>query len=122
MADEAIKLDSQDIRSLRTVFLGSCLIFWILAIFIIVSLQNVHQELQQVNRSVMNLMTITGGRALDSYELVAADPQDISLAKVAYRFRAMPQPVDEAAPGGASPAVAPEVKPAAPAAKPEVKK
>lgn len=58
-------------RALRSAIFGSSFIMWILAIFIIVSLNSIREELVEIRRSVDSNLADIGG--LSGYQLVDKD-------------------------------------------------
>lgn len=128
MADETKPtVSSEEIKSLRTVFIGSNLIFWIVAVAMILYLQKINEKLEKLNTAVTSLQVATSNTNLESFQLVEGDwsqhymKPDQGEPVVKYSFRRVEQqmPDDGMMPGpdGAMPVVPPA--PVAPAPMPE---
>jgi hypothetical protein len=72
-------------RSLRTAIIGTSVIFWILAVFIINSMNGIRQEIDKTNQYVQTYMSIAGQANLGGFQLV--DPN----GKVVYTFQRLPE-------------------------------
>jgi hypothetical protein len=72
-------------RSLRTAIIGTSIIFWILAVFIINSMNGIRQEIDKTNQYVQTYMSIAGQANLSGFQLV--DPS----GKVVYTFQRLPE-------------------------------
>ncbi len=83
--------NNSDLKSLRTVFIGTNIIFWILAIFMINIMLMMNRQLTSLNRTVQSVMHVAGNPNLDGYEIVAGDDEE----KVIYKFRRMMMPEEE---------------------------
>jgi hypothetical protein len=78
MADDP-KLASDELKSLKTVFIGSNLIFWVLAVFFIVNVYKMKDTMDQMKNHLQMMM----GQNLSGYELVDEE------GKTVYRFQRM---------------------------------
>jgi hypothetical protein len=128
MADETKPaVSNEDIKSLRTVFIGSNLIFWIVAVAMILYLQKISDKLEKLNTAMTGLQAVASNANLESFQVVEGDwsqhymKPDQAEPVVKFSFRRVePQmPEDGMVPGpdGMAPPVAPA--PVAPAPKSE---
>jgi hypothetical protein len=92
MADDSTGVSTAqaaEIKSLRTVFIGSNLIFWILAIYIINVMNKMNDRLNELNTTTRQVMTVAGGLNLEGLQIVTPDdlttPEDESTP--VYEFR-----------------------------------
>lgn len=86
---EPSQMTAEEIKSLKTVFIGSNLIFWIISVFLIWILFGVNDQLKDLNQNVkMIQMGVKPG--LDQYQVV--DPADDE--QVIYMFRRLDYPED----------------------------
>ncbi len=72
-------------RSLRSAIIGTSIIFWILAIFLINSMNAIKTELETANQFVQSYMYMAGQSNLAGYQLV--DPE----GKTVYTFQRLPE-------------------------------
>ena len=71
-------------RSIRSVIIGSSIVIWILALFIIFMLNNLGDRLGAIQRSLDSTMQIVNREDLDRYQLVNPD------GDVVYQFKLKP--------------------------------
>jgi biopolymer transport protein ExbB/TolQ len=79
---------SQD-GSMRSVLLGSSVVIWILAIFMIVTLNNMKTELVKLNDQVNSLISVASGASVGMYEVADKD------GTVVYKFQRIAEPMME---------------------------
>ena len=84
-APEAQPQVNQD--SMRSVILGSSVVIWILAIFMIVTLNNMKNELIKLNTQVKTLTSIAGDSNIGQYQVTDEDGK-----KVIYKFQRVVDP------------------------------
>jgi hypothetical protein len=83
---EAQPQASQD-GSMRSVLLGSSVVIWILAIFMIVTLNNLKTELIKLNTQVKTLTSLVGDSNLGQFQVMDKDGE-----KVIYKFQRVVDP------------------------------
>ncbi len=72
--------------ALRTVIIGSSLIMWLLAIFMIYTLNGIKSELEKLNQTVTDLVPVVSALNMANFEVVDAQ------GKVVQRFKQIPAP------------------------------
>ena len=85
-APEAQGQTSQD-GSMRSVLLGSSVVIWILAVFMIITLNNLKSELIKLNSQVKSLTSVVGEANLGQYQIMDDDGE-----KVVYKFQRVVDP------------------------------
>lgn len=87
------ELTHQDLQSLRTVFLGSALIFVILTVFVIVTLNAIKEEMKGIRQDLGILTQMTSQNNPGQYEVVTPGEELGEEGEVVYRLRMVPQEV-----------------------------
>ena len=83
-------------RSLRAVVIGTSIIMWILALFIIYTLNGIKDQLEQLNTTLNDVATLTSSHALGNYQIVDRS------GKVVYKFQTVPTNPEDVVPAGGS--------------------
>ncbi len=75
MADEtrSSALTAEDVRSLKNVFIGTNLIFWILAIFLIWIMYSVNKQLASLNATTSSIIQSLSGAQLSGMQIVEGE-------------------------------------------------
>lgn len=79
-------------KSLRSIMLGSSIILWVLAVFMISALNGINDKLGKMEKYLVTTMSMAA-RTLESYQVV--DPE----GEIVYSFRAV-QGLNTGGPGG----------------------
>jgi len=126
MADETkAAVSAEELKSLRTVFIGSNLIFWIVAVAMIIYLQKIDAKLEKLHTAMTGLQVVASNSNLESFQLVEGDwsrhfsePDQKGEPKVVYSFRRiepeMPEDGMPMGPDGMAPMAPTAPAPAAP--------
>jgi len=84
-------------RSLRAAVIGTSIIMWILAVFIINALNGIKSELQKLNKTVNEVTIVVAEQAVGRYQIVDKN------GNVMYKFQSIPAPTEGGVPEGGSP-------------------